>query len=182
MTIKERCGALKNYEMKVVRSKRKSVSIEVSDDLCVIVRAPLRYPDREIEGLLLKYEKWIERSIEKKKAKALKYPMISASEVDELCEKAKTIIDEKVKYYSRLTGLFPTGVKITKAKKRFGSCSPKNSLCFSCYLLRYPEKAIDYVVLHEIAHIKHHNHKKDFYELIAYYMPDYKQREKMLKG
>ena len=77
--------------------------------------------------------------------------------------------------------LCPTGIKITKAKKRFGSCNGKNSLCFSCFLMKYPMEAVDYVVVHELAHIKYHNHSKDFYNLINHYMPDYKQREKLLK-
>ena len=94
---------------------------------------------------------------------------------------AKDIIPEKVKYYANLTGLSPSGVKITGAKKRFGSCSGKNSLCFSYLLMRYPEEFIDYVVLHEIAHIKHHNHKREFYGLIKEYMPDYLERQKLIK-
>ena len=46
----------------------------------------------------------------------------------------------------------------------------------------YPNEAIDYVVVHELAHIKHHNHSKDFYSLISEYLPDYKDREKLLKA
>ncbi|MCH5315350.1 MAG: M48 family metallopeptidase [Eubacterium sp.] len=46
----------------------------------------------------------------------------------------------------------------------------------------YPPEAVDYVVVHELAHIKHHNHSKSFYNLIEKYMPDYKQREKLLKA
>ncbi len=172
---------LKEYETKIIRSKRKSVSLEVSDDLCVIVRTPLRYSEKEIEKLLCRHEKWILKAIERRSVKKEKYPELSQQEIRELCDKSERVIAEKVKYYSQLTGLYPTGVKITKAKKRFGSCSAKNSLCFSCYLLRYPEDAIDYVVLHEVAHIKHHNHSKDFYNLISRYMPDYKMREKLLK-
>lgn len=78
-------------------------------------------------------------------------------------------------------GVSPTGIKITSAKKRFGSCSGKNSLCFSFMLMQYPEEAVDYVVVHELAHIRHHNHSRDFYRFIEKYMPDYKEREKLLK-
>ena len=86
-----------------------------------------------------------------------------------------------MEYYSDIMNLKPTGVKITKAKKRFGSCNDKNSLCFSCFLMSYPMEAVDYVVVHELAHIKHHNHGREFYDLIRSYMPDYKEREKILK-
>ncbi|MEG1614194.1 MAG: M48 family metallopeptidase, partial [Oscillospiraceae bacterium] len=76
----------------------------------------------------------------------------------------------------------PTAVKITSAEKRFGSCSGKNSLCFSYRLMQYPQDAIDYVIVHELAHIKHKNHSKNFYELIEQYMPDYKERNAILKN
>ena len=68
----------------------------------------------------------------------------------------------------------PTGVKITSAQKRFGSCNGKNSLCFSYILMLYPDEAVDYVVVHELSHIRHHNHSKDFYKLISSVLPDYK--------
>ena len=77
--------------------------------------------------------------------------------------------------------LYPSSVKVTSAKKRFGSCSAKNSLCFSLYLFDYPDKAIDYVVVHELAHIKEHNHSKRFWRVVENYLPDYKERDKVLK-
>lgn len=78
-------------------------------------------------------------------------------------------------------GLTPAGIKITSAEKRFGSCSAKDSLCFSYRLMLYPPDAVDYVVVHELAHIRHKNHGKQFYALIAQVMPDYKERERLLK-
>ena len=78
-------------------------------------------------------------------------------------------------------GVTPTGLKITTARKRYGSCSGKNSLCFSCFLMRYPEEAIDLVVVHELCHIKVKNHSRDFYALLEQYLPDYKERKKLLK-
>ncbi|MBR5506725.1 MAG: M48 family metallopeptidase [Clostridia bacterium] len=91
------------------------------------------------------------------------------------------MIPPKVEYYSRIMGVKPSSVKITSAHSRFGSCSGKNAICFSYILMCYPEEAIDYVVVHELAHIKHHNHSRSFYNFIGKFMPDYKQREKLLK-
>ena len=76
-------------------------------------------------------------------------------------------------------GVEPTCIKINSAKKRYGSCSGKNSLNFSLYLMDKDERFIDYVVVHELAHIVHHNHSKEFYALIEKYMPDYKERKKL---
>ena len=96
-----------------------------------------------------------------------------------LREKAKQIIPQKVEYYSEIMGVKPIAVKINSAKKRYGSCSGKNSLNFSLYLMDKEEDFIDYVVVHELAHIKHHNHSKDFYKFIEGFMPDYKERMKL---
>lgn len=168
-----------NYE--IIRAKRKTVSISVNDNLEIIVRAPYFVSKKEIDKFVLSNEGWIEKAVEKKRTQLKKYSL-SDDEVNRLITKAKKVIPQRIEYYSGLMHLTPAGIKITKAKKRFGSCSSRNSLCFSCYLMLYPVEAIDYVVVHELAHIKHHNHSSDFYNLIKTYMPDYKEREKLLKS
>ena len=167
-----------NY--KIVRAKRKTVSLSVNDALEIVVRAPYYVCEKEIDQFVLLNEKWIEKALEKKRSQIEKFNL-SEAEINHLVLEAKKIIPERTAYYARLMELMPAGIKITKAKKRFGSCSSKNSLCFSCFLMLYPMEAIDYVVVHELAHIKHHNHSRDFYKLIKNYMPDYKEREKLLK-
>ena len=77
-------------------------------------------------------------------------------------------------------GLEPTNIKITGAKARFGSCSSKNSLCFSWRLMMRPPEAVDCVVVHELAHIAQKNHGRTFYALMASVLPDYKERQKLL--
>ncbi len=170
------------YEAEIIRSKRRSVSIEISKDLRVIIRAPRSFPDSEIAKIVAKHDSWIRRAIGHRQLLNEKHPEPSPEEREALFELAEKILPPKIEYWSKATGLVPTGVKITSAEKRFGSCSPKNSLCFSYRLMQYPEAAIDYVVLHELAHIKHHNHSKDFYALIERYMPDYKRRERLLRS
>ena len=83
--------------------------------------------------------------------------------------------------YSEIMGLYPTGITITGAERRFGSCSGKNRICFSWRLMRYPEEAIDYVVVHELAHIRHKDHSKAFYACIEQVLPDWRERRKLLK-
>ena len=80
-----------------------------------------------------------------------------------------------------LMGLRPAGITITGARTRFGSCSSKRRISFSFRLMQYPPEAIDYVVVHELAHLRHMNHSAQFYALIEQYMPDYKVRRAMLK-
>ena len=79
-------------------------------------------------------------------------------------------------------GVTPTGFKVTTARKRYGSCSGRNSLCFSCFLMEYPEEAIDLVVVHELCHIQEKNHGPAFYALLARSLPDHKERKKLLNS
>ena len=168
-------------EYKVIKSNRKTMTLSVNDNLEVIVKAPIFVSNSSIDDFVKRNALWINNAKENKKKQLEKFD-ISDDEIDALVKKAKAVIPSRVEHYSNLMKINPTGVKITKAKKRFGSCNGKNSLCFSCYLMLYPNEAVDYVVVHELAHIKHHNHSKDFYSLISKLMPDYKDREKLLKA
>ena len=79
-------------------------------------------------------------------------------------------------------GLAPAGLSITGARTRFGSCSAQNRISLSWRIMQYPEAAIDYVVVHELAHIKEKNHSDRFYAIVEQYLPDYLERHKLLKG
>lgn len=168
-------------DIKVIRSNRKTLSLSVDEQLCAVVKAPYFVTNNEINTFVSKNEVWLENAIIRKKKQLEKYD-ISDDKKNELINFAKEYLPKRVEYYSRLMNVKPTGIKITSAKKRFGSCSGKNSICFSYYLMLYPKEAIDYVVVHELAHIKHHNHSKEFYNFIYEFMPDYKERERLLKS
>ncbi len=168
-------------DIKVIRSNRKTLSLSVDEQLCAVVKAPYFVTNNEINTFVSKNEVWLENAIIRKKKQLEKYD-ISDDKKNELINFAKEYLPKRVEYYSRLMNVKPTGIKITSAKKRFGSCSGKNSVCFSYYLMLYPKEAIDYVVVHELAHIKHHNHSKEFYNFIYEFMPDYKERERLLKS
>ena len=167
-----------NYTVK--RSKRKSVGLEITDNCEIIVRAPKKISDREIAEFVNKYRGWIDEKLPEARRRAEKKRKISENE-EELRQAAHEIIPPLVETYSKIMELRPSSVRITSAEKRFGSCSGKNSLCFSWRLMAYPTEAVEYVVVHELAHIKHHNHSSAFYSLIEKYMPDYKERQKLLK-
>ena len=165
----------------LIRAVRKTVSIQVKDGE-VIVRAPLRMSGRMIDQFVISKEDWILSVLEKQKERMEKYPAPTPEEIKLLKKQAKEYIPPKVEYYSNIMGLYPTDVKINSAKKRFGSCSGKNSINFSCLLMRYPQEAIDYVIVHELAHIKHKNHGREFYLLVESVLPDWKKRAKLLRG
>lgn len=168
-------------EIQIKRSNRRTVSLQVGINGEIVVHAPLKMPVNDIEAFVKKNEKWLENAIEKQKERARKHPEPMEEEKKALIAKLKEILPEKIEYYSELMGVVPTAVTETGAKTRFGSCSSKNRLSFSFRLAQYPQEAIDYVVVHELAHIRHHNHSAEFYAFIASVMPDYKAREKLLK-
>ena len=95
---------------------------------------------------------------------------------------AKTIIDPIFKVWCEKTSLYPTKIGYRKAKTRWGSCSYKNSISINYMLLQFDKKAIEYVVLHELCHIKEKNHSKKFWDMVSFYMSDYKIIQKSLKN
>lgn len=96
-------------------------------------------------------------------------------------QKAQEIITERVKYYSEITGWRFTSLSITGAQKRWGSCGPQGALHFSWRLVMAPPAIIDYVVVHELAHIPERNHSPRFWNKVGRVLPDYKERRKWLK-
>lgn len=167
---------------RIIYSRRKTVAIEVREDLSVVLRCPEGFPETDAVRLAGRHIAWIERQKEKMSKRADPRRDLSREETEELRRRAAEYIPERVAWFARRMGLEPTGVRITAARRRFGSCSAKNSLCFSLYLMCYPPAAVDYVVVHELAHILHKNHGRAFYALVARHLPDYKERIQMLKG
>ncbi len=168
-----------DYEL--IRSNRKTLSVQVGIDGKITVRAPMRLSVKKIEAFLSERSEWIEKTLEIQHERAQNRKIYSPEEIKLLRERALAQLPQKVQYFSRIMGVRPTGFHVTSAKTRYGSCSGKNSINFSLYLMDKDERAIDYVVVHELAHIVHHNHGKDFYKLIESVLPDYKEREKLLK-
>ncbi len=171
-------------EYTLVRSARRTLSLEIAPDLSVVVRAPRLCSRREIDRFVAAHEGWIirHREVQRARNEAASARAVSTEEEARLRQLAAQVIPARVAHFSAVMGLTPTGVKITSAQKRFGSCSGKNSLCFSWRLMQYPSAAVDYVVVHELAHIRHHNHSAAFYALVAEILPDYRAREMLLRG
>ncbi len=170
------------YDYILKRSDRRTLSLKIGKDLKIYVNAPFFVSKAEIDAFVEKHSQWIDNHLQSVKRTADIEKSMTTDVKEQLRNKAREYIIPRVKYYSDIMRLVPSGVKITSAKTRFGSCSGKNSLCFSYMLMLYPAPAIDYVVVHELAHIKHHNHSKAFYKLIEQYLPDYKERVKLLRS
>jgi hypothetical protein len=170
------------YEYNLIRSKRRTVSLSIDEKCRIVVRAPLKMPQKDIDDMVERHTHWIDKHMPAAQKRMEKSNEITPELLAELTERAKLEIPPRVEHFAQLMELKPTGIRITTARKRFGICSSRKSLCFSCLLMMYPPEVIDCVVVHELAHIKHHNHSADFYNYIYKYMPDYREREKLLRA
>ena len=168
-------------EYQVIRSARRTLCVEVQPNATVTVRAPITASNAEIQQFIMQHRKWIENRQQKQKAKKYNIAMIPDSELPALYQAAKAYIPRRTAELSAQMQLYPTGIKINRAKTRFGSCTAQNSLNFSCRVMIYPKEIVDYVIVHELAHIRHHNHSKAFYRFIEQYLPDYRERIRFLR-
>lgn len=166
----------------LVRSDRRTLSVEVARDGTMMVRAPRRCSQRDIAQFVASHAEWIAAKQTQQRARAQAHPEPTEAQRLVLQQRAHEELPAHVAHYAARMGLSYTGVTITGARTRFGSCSAKNSLCFSWRLMQYPDAAIEYVVVHELAHIVHKNHGKEFYALIASILPDYRARVRLLRG
>ncbi len=169
------------YPVEVQRSRRRTLAVSVERDLRVLVRAPLDLPDAAVEAFLAKHRRWIERHLALQAEADARARSFTEEEIVSLKDRAGRLLQRRVPYYAARMGVAPAGVKVTNAASRWGSCSAKNRLCFSFRVALLPPEAADYVVVHELAHIRQKNHGPRFYAEIAKILPDYKQRVALLK-
>lgn len=96
-------------------------------------------------------------------------------------EQAFAVITEMAQHYSRISGWKYKTININSAQTRWGSCSSSGSINFSWKLILAPREVVEYVVVHELAHITEKNHSPRFWNKVQSLMPDYKTHEKWLK-
>ena len=207
---------------KLIRSKRRTIALIVSNDAALIVRAPMRTTLEFIKDLVSKKRSWINKKMKQvlKNGGPIKSRVFSDGEeffylgetyklkiqdcgtvtlTDRLYFPEKYLNDSRVKmiqwykgkaletitaranFYSEITGWEFSSISITSAEKRLGSCGSGGSLNFSWKLIMAPVNMIDYVVVHELAHISEKNHAKRFWNKVKAVMPDYERREKWFK-
>lgn len=175
-----------DYEITLIRSRRKSLAIEITPELQVVVRAPAQMPVREINAFVQEKDDWIrahlQRMAEKKRLREqCREQALSKEELQELAAQAMKLIPQKVRYYALIIGVTYGRITIRNQRTRWGSCSGKGNLNFNCLLLLMPEEVLDYVVVHELCHRKEMNHSARFWEEVEKILPDYRQRRKWLK-
>lgn len=166
-------------DYQIIYSGRKTLAVCVKNAE-VIVRAPKGLNKSVIEAFVRKHDKWIRKKVEYQKSVSNKRTAPQNDDVELLKKSAKIYFDDKTRYFAKIMNIDYGRIKITSAQKRFGSCNSKGNICYTYRLMLYPESAREYVVVHELAHIIHMNHSRDFYKLVEKYLPDYKERRRLL--
>ncbi len=220
----ERQG-LNAFDYEVVRSDRKTLSIEVHHQK-VKVRAPKKAPDDWIESFVYQKAKWIARKLVEQaeknesriklqtgeevtfmgqqrvlevtqgankiqlsdnelviRTKELTHESM-AKQLDRwLLNQAKELLPQKVQSWAEVMGLQKklTGVRFRKTKTQWGHCTRQGIVQLNQLILLTPMFVIDYLIIHELSHLKHLNHSKRFWTLVEKYCPDYQQAEVWLK-
>lgn len=168
----------------IKRSRRKTVSVQIEPDLSVLIRAPFHMPDRDIEKFLRDSDDWIRKHRDEARKKLLAKetsPKLSMDEIRKLAEEAAKDIPERVKRFAPIVGVDYGWITIRNQKSRWGSCSSRKNLNFNCLLMLAPPEQRDYVVVHELCHLKEMNHSKRFWKEVERVLPDYKKSVKWLR-
>ena len=174
-----------DIEYTVKRSRRRTISVEISDDATVVVRSPKWVPLYEIERFVNANRKWIEdhrAKVVKRNEVTTEVIAITPNELAALADLAEAYIPERVSYYADILGVSYSKITIRKQKTLWASCSAKGNLSFNCLLMKVPENIRDYVIVHELCHRFEMNHSAAFWKHVAEVMPDYRESRKWLRG
>lgn len=169
----------------VIRSKRKTLGLQVTEDGRVVVRAPLRCPKAEIACFVEAYSDWIEKKQRQAleiKSRADAAGCLSEREISALSSSMKKALPEKLRHFASLLKVSYGKVTVRCQKTKWGSCSSKGNLNFNCLLMLAPESVLDYVVVHELCHLIHPDHSMAFWAEVERILPGCKQQRAWLKN
>ena len=168
------------FEYRLIRSRRKTVALQLMPDGSLIVRAPMRMSVSQIREFVESKRSWIESHRAKLTVRPLQ-PPLSVGALQALADQARDFIPTRVAHFASLVGVSYGRITIRNQRSRWGSCSSKGNLNFNCLLMLCPAEVIDYVVVHELCHRKEMNHSPRFWAEVEQIIPDYKQCQKWLK-
>jgi len=175
---------LEDLNFRVIRSKRKTICIQMKPDGSFIIKAPDFATDNDINELIRAKKSWIRRAQEKAREQAgsvSENSALSMEEIQALADKALKVIPERVKFYAAKAGVTYGRITIRNQRSRWGSCSSKGNLNFNCLLMLAPPEVLDSVVVHELCHRLEMNHSKKFYDEVIRVFPDYWKWDRWLK-
>lgn len=179
-------GERMREDIRIIRSRRKTISIQIDENLRITVRAPLGMRDTTVRAFLEERSEWIEKHLEKmrrrqEETRPVPEELLTMEQIRTLAKEAVSYIPERVSFYAGEVGVDYGRITIRNQKSRWGSCSSDGNLNFNCLLMLTPPEVIDYVVVHELCHRREMNHSACFWKEVERVLPDYKIRRKWLK-
>ena len=181
---------------RVIRSTRKTCAIVLDENASVSVRLPLRGTDADAVRFLREKQYWIAE----KRAKLLKRKeerLTRQAGLTPLTENQRIALEKRYReaakpYFSQRAAYYAgayrhiirhgySAISVRDQKTRWGSCSGHGTLSFNWRLMLAPPDILDYVVVHELCHLEHLNHSRDFWACVEAILPDYRERRKWLK-
>ncbi|MCG3692123.1 M48 family metallopeptidase [Aliarcobacter butzleri] len=186
----------KQVTVKLVNKKNvKHCYIRVLKDDLIEIKSNIYFSLYDAKILVEKRKNWLENAIKKVSKNALlEDEFLYLGEVKKLQDyniknldkfyknEIEKILPNIVETFSKKMDLYPTSISYRKNKRTWGSCNFKNGLNFNILLMKFPLEIMQYVVIHELSHIKHKNHSKNFWNLVEKYCPNYKQIEREFKN
>ena len=168
----------------IIRSQRKTMSLEIKPDGQIIVRAPLRLSQVRIRRFVEQKQEWILKNLEKIQKREVQretVPGLSKEERTRLQQEACRKIPERTAYFAEKIGVSYGRITLRQQKTRWGSCSANGNLNFNWLLILAPPEVLDYVVVHELCHRRQMNHSQAFWKEVSAVLPGYKEQKKWLK-
>ena len=170
----------------VIKSSRRTMSMEVRPDGSILVRAPFRASAEEIGNFVCSHKSWVEKQRIRIRKRAAEIRLadqnpLSPEDIRLLADQALRELPPRIAAYAGQMGVTYGRVTIRNQKTRWGSCSSKGNLNFNCLLMLTPREVQDYVIVHELSHRKEMNHSPKFWEVVEEVLPDYKKRRNWLR-
>ena len=166
------------FPYRILRSRRKTIAVRIFPGGTLEVLCPLPMDDAAVAAFLAEKQARILKALEKMPPPREK---ITQQQLQDLKIKAKECLPKRVAHFAPLVGVAPGRITVRCQRSRWGSCSHKGNLNFNCLLMLLPEAVQDYVVVHELCHLKEMNHSARFWQLVENILPDWRNRQKILK-
>ncbi len=177
--------SIHTHERTVVYTVRKSVRarhvrISVNCEGAVFVTQPWRIPLIRIEEIVGNKLGWIIRKIDFFKQFAV-FPKESAVEYQKLRVGALELVKSRIEHFNSFYGCRIGKISIRNQRTRWGSCSRKGNVNFNYRIAQLPSELVDYIVVHELCHLKELNHSRKFWQLVEQTTPKHNELRKLLK-
>lgn len=162
-----------HYE--IIRSDRKTATIQVLQAGRVVVRVPREYTRQQASRFVQKNEEWIRKAQQRPgfREEDKDIPKLTEEELAALMQEAREVIPDRVRFYAICVGVPYGRITVRKQKTLWGSCTSKGNLNFNCLLMLAPREVLDSVIVHELCHLLVRNHSEWFYREVYRVFPEY---------